>query len=147
MSAVEDDQLRLTALTEALVAADLALSLYATEVAARHDLGERYYEVKHAGMSYGQSLAEIIQMVRSQPQHNSPMFLKLVERDGEFCQECGVAQGLEMDHVMPRALGGGDALVNRQLLCRGCNSRKSSKHPDVWRSEVDARRALAGVPG
>lgn len=33
------------------------------------------------------------------------------------------------DHIVPRALGGRDALVNIVIACRGCNERKSDRWP------------------
>jgi len=35
----------------------------------------------------------------------------------------------DVDHVMPRILGGTDDLLNLQLLCASCNRRKGGKHP------------------
>jgi hypothetical protein len=44
---------------------------------------------------------------------------------GGRCADCGATQYLEFDHIVPRAKGGSNAEANVQLLCRGCNSRKS----------------------
>lgn len=40
-----------------------------------------------------------------------------------------------IDHVMPIALGGSSFPENLQLLCPGCNRRKSAKHPLDWAKE------------
>jgi hypothetical protein len=47
------------------------------------------------------------------------------QRYGGQCAECGATQYLEFDHVIPVAKGGSNSDVNVQLLCRGCNLKKS----------------------
>jgi 5-methylcytosine-specific restriction endonuclease McrA len=37
---------------------------------------------------------------------------------------------LELDHVLPIALGGTNTIDNAQPLCRSCNARKNNKHID-----------------
>jgi tellurite resistance protein len=44
---------------------------------------------------------------------------------GGRCAECGASQYLEFDHIVPVAKGGGNDEKNVQLLCRGCNGKKS----------------------
>lgn len=49
------------------------------------------------------------------------------------CQHCGQTtqtQRIEIDHVIPVALGGTNAFENLQLLCRPCNRRKGSRLVD-----------------
>jgi hypothetical protein len=41
------------------------------------------------------------------------------------CGECNSTQYLEFDHIIPVARGGGNSDNNVQLLCRGCNAKKS----------------------
>jgi len=41
------------------------------------------------------------------------------------CAECDATSYLEFDHIVPVAKGGSNSDVNVQLLCRGCNSKKS----------------------
>ena len=41
------------------------------------------------------------------------------------CADCGATQYLEFDHVVPVARGGSNSEANVQLLCRGCNGKKS----------------------
>jgi 5-methylcytosine-specific restriction endonuclease McrA len=41
--------------------------------------------------------------------------------------ECGAGAYLEFDHIIPVAKGGGNTVANIQILCRGCNGRKSDR--------------------
>lgn len=54
-----------------------------------------------------------------------------VWRSDEYvCQHCrGVGSwlSLEVDHIVPIALGGSDMFENLQTLCRGCNRRKGAR--------------------
>jgi hypothetical protein len=49
------------------------------------------------------------------------------QRYGGKCADCGSTHYLEFDHIIPVARGGGNSDNNVQLLCRGCNGRKSDK--------------------
>ncbi|MES2855550.1 MAG: HNH endonuclease signature motif containing protein, partial [Bdellovibrionota bacterium] len=44
-------------------------------------------------------------------------------RDGGLCVNCGSSSRVEVDHVIPFALGGESDLENLRLLCRSCNQR------------------------
>lgn len=49
-------------------------------------------------------------------------------RDGGRCVECGFQDPyIEYDHKIPRSKGGPNTVENIQLLCRGCNRKKSNK--------------------
>lgn len=48
-------------------------------------------------------------------------------RDGGKCRQCGAADYLEFDHIIPRAKGGANTAENLQLLCRRCNLQKSDR--------------------
>lgn len=47
------------------------------------------------------------------------------QKFGGRCAECASEQYLEFDHVIPVAKGGSNSEANVQLLCRGCNLKKS----------------------
>ena len=49
------------------------------------------------------------------------------QRCGGKCVECGSAEYLEFDHILPLSLGGATSEANLQLLCRACNLRKGNR--------------------
>lgn len=58
---------------------------------------------------------------------------EVLRRDGHACQYCGAKApdvALQIDHVIPVALGGDDKPGNLVTACRDCNSGKSSIPPD-----------------
>lgn len=68
------------------------------------------------------------------PQRRLPAALRwrIYRRDQGICRYCGVACGpeaerWEIDHVVPRALGGRDDPSNLALACRRCNQKKGAK--------------------
>ena len=65
----------------------------------------------------------------------------VLRRCGSRCARCGIAAGngvrLEMDHIVPRSLGGGDEAENLQPLCAGPNSRRCHRR----KTEAEAKAA------
>ena len=49
------------------------------------------------------------------------------ERDDGQCVQCGAAEDLQYDHVIPVALGGGNSVDNVQILCGNCNRTKADR--------------------
>jgi hypothetical protein len=45
----------------------------------------------------------------------------LFPKDGRYCVWCGADSDLQVDHVMPRAFGGGNGASNKRVLCGRCN--------------------------
>ena len=52
---------------------------------------------------------------------------RIWDRDGGKCSNCGSGYALEVDHINPKALGGGNEPKNLRLLCRSCNGRAAVK--------------------
>lgn len=58
---------------------------------------------------------------------------EVLRRDNHACRYCGATAAtspLTVDHVVPRALGGGDSPANLVAACKDCNAGKSSSSPD-----------------
>ena len=51
---------------------------------------------------------------------------EVFQRDGGHCTQCGAAFDIQYDHIIPLAMGGSSNAENLQLLCGGCNRRKSA---------------------
>jgi 5-methylcytosine-specific restriction endonuclease McrA len=63
----------------------------------------------------------------------------VLARDKHRCGYCG-AHATTIDHIMPRARGGGNTWKNTVAACDRCNQRKRDRTPD------EARMVLAVVP-
>ena len=69
--------------------------------------------------------------------------LRVFERDGWRCVQCGRAGRLECDHVRPLHRGGDPYdPANLQTLCRGCHVAKTAGENERPDPERDAWRAL-----
>lgn len=73
---------------------------------------------------------------------------EILARDGFRCRYCGAtaAMGaLQLDHVLPRALGGRDDAANLVTACQPCNAGKSDRKiiaaPDGFALTPDKRPA------
>ena len=71
---------------------------------------------------------------------------RLIIADGEKCQGCGWipprTEYLEVDHRIPKSLGGPDNIRNRVLLCAPCNGVKGNK---LTLAELRERRIREGL--
>ena len=56
----------------------------------------------------------------------SHMRPRVFERDKGACLNCGSFDLLEVDHIIPLALGGTNEWDNLQTLCRSCNRSKGA---------------------
>jgi 5-methylcytosine-specific restriction endonuclease McrA len=53
--------------------------------------------------------------------------IAVAARDGGRCRQCGSAERLHFDHVIPVSRGGANTVANIQLLCGPCNRSKAAK--------------------
>jgi len=54
---------------------------------------------------------------------------KVLKRAEFRCELCGISaqdKSLEVDHIVPKSLGGADEITNYQALCYTCNSQKNN---------------------
>jgi len=63
----------------------------------------------------------------------------VIERDHKTCVCCdkkpGNSRGLQVDHIVPVAMGGTNEITNLQTLCRQCNQFKKTNTVDYRRHE------------
>lgn len=59
------------------------------------------------------------------------------------CEWCRTTEDLELDHIIPRFIGGQRTKSNAQTLCKPCNYWKHN-HIDLpqWRAQQDAQAAI-----
>lgn len=70
---------------------------------------------------------------------------QILRRDNHTCQSCGRSAPevkLQVDHVIPEALGGPTEATNLRALCEDCNRGKSATPPDAAQVEQVSRDAL-----
>ena len=82
----------------------------------------------------GPSGARLLTMPRwramQQPPWSRLAYAAVYQRDGYACRYCRSTVDLTIDHVVPRALLGGDTEDNLVVACRACNARKGKKTPE-----------------
>ena len=82
--------------------------------------------------------------------------LRVLRRDAYTCYYCGDA-ATHADHVIPKAMGGGDELDNLVAACASCNQRKGSKPqglflatnsaPPVFSERIYQKTAVRALQG
>jgi len=68
------------------------------------------------------------------------MKYRVLKRAGFRCELCGIPadkKALEVDHIVPKNLGGEDSINNYQALCYSCNSMKRDKDTADFRDLKD----------
>jgi site-specific DNA-methyltransferase (adenine-specific) len=66
------------------------------------------------------------------------------EQQGK-CNACGTEfdiRHLEIDHIIPKAKGGGDCYENYQLLCSSCNRIKGDRPMEYLRMQIETREKM-----
>lgn len=69
----------------------------------------------------------------------------LYQKQNHKCNGCGCEFPIDLfdiDHIIPRAHGGGDYLENYQLLCRTCNTTKGARPMAFLLQRIDLIRKL-----
>lgn len=74
--------------------------------------------------------------------------LACLDRDGWVCQDCGkdlAGDDATADHIIPKSMGGHDALDNLRALCRRCNGIRQDRL--LVRTSGFNPRWLSGLEG
>jgi DNA modification methylase len=70
---------------------------------------------------------------------------RLFKEQKGCCNACSIELDIwhfEVDHIIPRAKGGGDYYENYQLLCGHCNRTKGARPMEYLRMKIEAREKL-----
>jgi site-specific DNA-methyltransferase (adenine-specific) len=78
-------------------------------------------------------------------QPSEPVKQRLYKKQNGKCNACGVnfeSRNLEIDHIVPKAKGGGDYYENYQLLCGNCNRIKGDRPMEYLRMKIEKREQM-----
>jgi len=70
---------------------------------------------------------------------------RLYKEQNGLCNACGThfdIRHLEIDHIIPKAKGGGDYYENYQLLCASCNRIKGDRPMEYLRLKIKTREEM-----
>ncbi len=78
-------------------------------------------------VAIGKANQTVVSKLNGVPSRHIPRDVRqrVWQRYGGVCVDCGDNRYLEFDHIIPIAKGGSNSDNNIQLLCRGCNGKKS----------------------
>ena len=79
------------------------------------------------------------------PQTKGDIKKRLFKQQEGHCNGCNVdleIQHFEIDHIVPKAKGGGDYIENYQLLCGNCNRMKGARPMEYLREKIRVRLSL-----
>lgn len=65
----------------------------------------------------------------SQEHYTKAQISALRDKCGDKCAYCGERGKMHIDHIIPLAKGGSNAISNIQLICGRCNSEKGASDP------------------
>lgn len=90
---------------------------------------------------------DVVEKDISQPQTKKEIKELLYKQQNCCCNACGTEfriVDLEIDHIIPKAKGGGDYLENFQLLCGNCNRMKGDRTMEYLRLKLKKRAQKRG---
>ena len=90
---------------------------------------------------------DVVEKDISQPQTKKEIKELLYKQQNCCCNACGTEfriVDLEIDHIIPKAKGGGDYLENFQLLCGKCNRMKGDRTMEYLRMKLKKRAEKRG---
>ena len=71
--------------------------------------------------------------------------LRVLKRDNHTCQYCGDT-ATQVDHIIPRAKGGGHELENLLACCAKCNALKGSRSQRSFLESASTPPVFSGFP-
>ena len=74
-------------------------------------------------------------------------FRAVQQRDGHQCANCKSIHAVEVDHIVPRAMGGGNELSNLRLLCKQCNQRAAIEYFGLAKMDRYINKITFGAEG
>ncbi|MBA2337116.1 MAG: HNH endonuclease [Acidimicrobiia bacterium] len=112
-----------------VVSARRAVVLVVRERAEVVESNGHIYHSEHLAVS-APSVIKLRRYVKVRFDRRTPLNRRAVFlRDDHSCQYCG-QPAENLDHVVPRAQGGGHTWDNVVAACRRCNTRKGGRTPD-----------------
>ena len=79
------------------------------------------------------------------PQTKHEIRSVLFKQQNGHCNGCNLEfniENFEIDHIVPRAKGGGDFMENYQLLCPSCNRVKGARPMEYLRMKIEVRLGM-----
>ncbi len=79
------------------------------------------------------------------PETKNDIKKRLFKQQDGYCNGCNVEleiQHFEIDHIVPKAKGGGDYFENYQLLCGNCNRTKGARPMEYLRMKIKKRQEM-----
>ena len=83
--------------------------------------------------------------------------IRVLRRDANTCYYCGSDNATHVDHIIPKAKGGGDEMHNLVAACATCNQAKGVKSqgaflasrsaPPVFSERIYPKTAITAQPG
>lgn len=86
-----------------------------------------------------------VERIEITPETKNDIKKRLFKVQEGVCRGCRLIfniQNFEIDHIVPKAKGGGDYMENYQLLCGSCNKIKGARPMDYLRMKIKAREKL-----
>jgi 5-methylcytosine-specific restriction endonuclease McrA len=83
-----------------------------------------------------------VSLIESNRWEWSKVVARVKRRDGYACRQCGSLLRLEVDHIVPRRLGGTDDDENLRTLCHDCHVNREFAGTPVKRNPLMSRGSL-----
>jgi 5-methylcytosine-specific restriction endonuclease McrA len=103
---------------------------------ANADLWRRENPDKARDISRKNGHKRRVRKAASSEHYTLPEIRALRKKTGGKCALCPAKGRMTIDHIVPLARGGSNAIRNIQFLCKSCNSSKQDKDPIQFAQEI-----------